>query len=161
MFDPSKPISGLEIARLSGTQSVYTFRDIIKYARHYPLDALLDPNTNSLIALYEWKPGVGHWVGIRVVPELREAYFFSSYGNKPDVELNLLSKTQRQKSGQAMNVFNDYLKRLFQQGWTVYYNDYPYQQRGDGTATCGRWLAKFLKSGMNPDEFEDRMRHFL
>lgn len=157
MIDPRRPISGSEIRDLSGTSAVYTFRDIIKYARNHPLSSLLDPNTNSLIALYEWRPGIGHWVGIKVVPELREAYFFSSYGNKPDTELNYLTPSQRRESGQAINLFNNFLKGLFKQGWTIYYNDYPYQKRGDGTATCGRWLAKFLRSGLNPDEFEERI----
>lgn len=157
MIDPRRPISGSEIRDLSGTSAVYTFRDIIKYARNHSLSSLLDPITNSLIALYEWRPGIGHWVGIKVVPELHEAYFFSSYGNKPDTELNNLTPRQRRQSGQAINLFNDFLKSLYKQGWIIYYNDYPYQKKGDGTATCGRWLAKFLRSGLNPDEFERRI----
>lgn len=158
MIDPTKPVSGREISILSGTNAVYTFRDIIHYARHHPLSSLFDPRTNALIALYEWRPGIGHWVGIRLVPELHEAYFFSSYGNKPDRELNYLSPRMRRESGQALNLFNDFLLNLHLRGWTIYYNDYPYQRSGDGTATCGRWLAKFLRSGMNPDEFEELMR---
>ena len=37
----------------------------------------------------------------------------------------------------------------------MYYNDYPYQIEGDRTATCGIWVAAFLNSGLNPDDFAE------
>jgi hypothetical protein len=82
-------------------------------------------------------------------------YFFSSYGGKPDAEMNeWISYASREASGQGRFLLNDGLKGLTMKGWTVYYNDYPYQVKGDKTATCGIWATAFLNSGLNPDEFE-------
>lgn len=154
------PLTGREVSRLSGTRRVLTYSEVVNALNNgYYFTDLLDPRTHSLIVLYEWKPGIGHWVGVKLAPEEKEAYFFSSYGNKPDAELGkYLSTEQRRASNQSPNVINDFLKKLYLAGWVIYYNDFPFQREGDGTATCGRWLAKYLQSDMNPDEFAE---HYL
>lgn len=98
----------------------------------------------------------GHWITLSFKPELKEAYFFSSYGGKPDEEkLEWIPPSKLRKSRQENNFINDGLKQLAQMGWTVYYNDYPYQKEHDDTASCGIWASAFLNSDQNPDEFEE------
>lgn len=96
----------------------------------------------------------GHWMSLTILPRSHTIYFFSSYGGKPDEEKNRwLDKEARIQSGQENNPLNDGLKELHMDGWTIHYNDYPYQVEGDGSATCGIWTAGFLNMDLNPDEF--------
>ena len=101
----------------------------------------------------------GHWMGLSIHPERREIYYFSTYGGKPDIEKNKwLARDDRIRSDQYVDVFNDGLKQLQQQGWAIHYNDQHYQKPGDATATCGIYTAAFLRSGLNPDEFAELTR---
>lgn len=96
----------------------------------------------------------GHWMGLSIHPGKKEIYFFSTYGGKPDFEKNKWLKEDDQiMSGQNTNALNDGLKEMAKNGWTIHYNDHPYQFEGDGSATCGIWTAAFLNSGLNPDQF--------
>lgn len=98
----------------------------------------------------------GHWISVsRNLPK-KEIYFFSTYGGKPDVEkIKWISEDELRESGQFMNIFNDGLREAQKHGWEIHYNDYPYQKDGDKTAVCGIYTAAFLRSGLNPDEFEE------
>lgn len=96
----------------------------------------------------------GHWNALSIHPATKEIYYFSSYGGKPDAEKNhWLPVHQQYSSHQDANALNDGLKEMALRGWTVHYNDHPYQYEGDKTATCGIWCVAFLKLGMNPDDF--------
>ena len=101
------------------------------------------------------KMNSGHWISLTILPRSHTIYFFSSYGGKPDEEKNRwLDRMARIASGQERNALNDGLKELHNRGWTIHYNDYPFQVEGDGSATCGIWTAAFLNMDLNPDEFE-------
>ena len=96
----------------------------------------------------------GHWMGLSIYPERREIYFFSSYGGKPDFEKRKwIPEDSLVQSHQNTDLFNDGLKEMMQDGWTVHYSQYRYQQEGDKTASCGVWTAAFLNSDLNPDDF--------
>lgn len=96
----------------------------------------------------------GHWLALSIHPISREIYFFSSYGGKPDAEKDAwVEDNEQRRSGQELDVFNDGLKEMCKLGWTIHYNDHPYQWEGDRTATCGIWAAAFLRLNMNPDDF--------
>lgn len=156
-FNPYSPRNGEEMLRACppGTR-IYLYSDLASDPRS-SLDILKSMGRDNLI-LYQDpdKMNSGHWSSLSFRPEKMEAYFFSSYGGKPDFEKNQwLTQSALRNSGQYRNVINDGLKELFKQGWTIYYNDYPYQRVGDHTATCGVWSAAFLRSGVNPDIFED------
>lgn len=100
------------------------------------------------------KMNSGHWVSLSMNPYRKDIYFFSSYGGKPDEEKNMwISPYGRILSGQDANMLNDGLKGMMKQGWTIHYNQFPYQRKGDKTATCGIWATAFMNSDLNPDEF--------
>ena len=65
------------------------------------------------------------------------------------------------QSGQDINIFSNGLKALQDHGWTIHYNDYPYQKPGDNTAFCGIMTAAFINSNQNPDEFEEFNKNLM
>ncbi|DAC81711.1 TPA_asm: adenain [Sheep rumen MELD virus] len=150
MYQPQKG-DVLQKACPPGTK-VFRYRD------------LFDPNLmlgrdNVILLEDPMKPNTGHWVALKLMPEYRQAYFFNSYGGKPDQKKNeWIPLELLQASGQDENVLNDILKGLALKGWTIHYNDYAYQKEGDKTATCGVWAAAFLNSEQNPDVFKEK--HF-
>ena len=96
----------------------------------------------------------GHWLGLKILPKSKEIYFFNSYSGMPDAKKHeWLSEEHLLASGQDIDVFNDGLKYMAEQGWKIHYNDRPYQIEGDKTATCGIWTAGFLNSELDPDQF--------
>lgn len=148
------PRTGEEVVSAAprGTK-LFLYSDLCKYS----IDDLFKILGKNNMILYQDPSNMssGHWVSLSFNPKLREAYFFSSYGGKPDEEKNKwLSYSELLRSGQTRNVINDLLKVLFQNGWKIYYNDYQYQISGDRTASCGIWSAAFLNSRTNPDIFE-------
>ena len=150
-----KPRTGTEMLRAAppGT-ALHLYSDLASDPRPPYVVIKSLPRNNIILLQDPDKMTSGHWIALALHPESHEAFFFSSYGGKPDEEkLRWLSATDLRKSRQARNVINDGLKGLALHGWTVHYNDYPFQIEGDKTATCGLWSAAFLNSGANPDEF--------
>ena len=158
-----KPRTGEEVLKAAPPQtSLYTYSDLC----NIPLPAkeiILGMDRHNIILLQDPdKMSSGHWVSLSVYPEIRKAYFFSSYGGKPDKEKNeWITKKKLAESHQLRNVLNDGLKELAKEGWEIHYNDHPYQKVGDKTATCGIWATAFLNSGENPDEFEEDHKSVL
>lgn len=160
-----KPRTGDEMKQATGGLPVHVYSDICKQMKYEdPVGVLMKacfPFNKCVILLQDPKNmNSGHWTGLEFNPAKREAYFFSSYGGKPDEEKNRwIDLDGRIKSNQERNPINNALKLLCARGWTIFYNDHPYQVEGDKTATCGIWTAAFLNSGMNPDDFaEDNER---
>jgi hypothetical protein len=125
--------------------------DIILYknlANYSSIDELLPNNTDFKIILLEWERNKGHWV---VLYKLNNNYFyFNSYGNKYDNDLNVLSRCMRRILGEDTAQITrllggkncEWSKRRFQKG---------------NTQTCGRWCVmrvSMLKMGFNQKEFE-------
>ena len=152
-----QPRSGKEVLEAAprGTE-IFRYSDLCQIDAD-PVSILLSLPVHSIILLQDPRNmNSGHWVALSRNNRKKEMYFFSSYGGKPDAELNeWIGYTGREVSGQGRLLLNDGLKGLAYEGWTIYYNDYPYQVKGDKTATCGIWATAFLNSGLNPDEFED------
>ena len=155
-----RPRSGSEVMRAAPGTRVAMYSCICENARrHGAYDTIMQMAHKSLkwiILLQDpFNEKEGHWIALRIKPETKEIYFFSSYGGKPDFEKNIwIPKVLQRYSNQAENVFNDGMKYMFaREGWTVHYNDYPFQQIGDKSATCGIWAVAFLNMDMNPDQF--------
>lgn len=152
-----KPRSGEEVINASpnGTK-LFLYSDLVRRGRS-PEQLLKILGRNNLILVQDPKRmNSGHWTSLSFVPSQQKAFFFSSYGGKPDEEkVRWISYEALRDSGQLPNIINDLLKYLYLNGWEIHYNDYPYQVEGDRTATCGIWASAFMKSGENPDEFAE------
>ena len=156
-----EPRTGDEIqAACHGSPPIYLYGDICKIMeqRGDPagvIMSILKKSPKNFILIQNPRhPNSGHWTSLSMNPYLKEIYFFSSYGGKPDEEKNQwISPYGRILSGQEANLLNDGLKELTKRGWTVHYSQYPFQRKGDHTATCGIWATAFMNSNMNPDDF--------
>lgn len=151
-----KPTTGSEVLKAAppGTK-LFLYSDLCKLG----VDEVLNRLDLNNIILYQDPRNMksGHWVSLSFHPKRRKAYFFSSYGGRPDEEKNRwLSPNSLYQSGQSANIINDILKELYLSGWEIHYNDYPFQHEGDRTATCGVWATAFLNSRLNPEEFEEQ-----
>lgn len=151
--------SEMEKATLNRTP-IHRYSELCRLAEKHGSDRMLAhlfKEANSHIVLLQDPRDMnsGHWISIsRNLPK-KEIYFFSTYGRKPDVEkIDWMSDDDLQESGQTINIFNDGLRDLQKHGWEIHYNDFPYQKEGDKTATCGIYTVAFLRSGLNPEEFE-------
>lgn len=155
-----KPRRGDEMLRAAPAGTGLYMYSQLASDRRPALEVLSSLKRDNIILLQDPnKMTSGHWISLSFRPERKEAYFFSSYGGRPDEEKNRwLDQRGLRRSRQTRNIINDGLKELFRRGWTIYYNDNPYQREGDDTATCGIWSVAFLNSGMNPDEFAERHR---
>lgn len=155
------PRTGAEMERATQHKApILMYSDLCKDAAHYgparTLARMFKRSDKNIILLQDPSDmDSGHWISVsRNLPE-KEIYFFSTYGKKPDVEkLKWMTKGMLRASGQNINLFNDGMKEFQRHGWTIYYNDYPYQKEGDNTATCGIFTAAFLRSGLDPDQFK-------
>ena len=162
-----KPKTGKQVQNATLTHPpIYLYSELVKKMKESDASEVLYDmmrrNPNSLILVQDPKNlRSGHWTSLSFNPRKRDIYFFSSYGGKPDVEKNeWLPHAGLLRSGQELNVFNDGLKKLMlRDGWTIHYNQYPYQTVGDNTATCGIWCAAFMNSGLNPDEFNEYVKY--
>ena len=164
-----KPRSGGELTYATrGKVPIYLYSELCNTARQLGssrllLDNLFSKHKKIIILLqHPDNPMSGHWIGLNFKPEKGEIYFFSSYGGLPDREkLEWMNPSILAKTGQDINILNDGLKSYaFDDGYVIHYNDVPYQKVGDDSATCGIWLAAFLNSDMNPDQFLEYNRKF-
>ena len=155
-----KPRTGDEVRRaIRSHPPIYLYSDLVRRMKVFGalpiLENMMKRSLDNLILVQDPKNmRSGHWTSLSFHPGEKRAYFFSSYGGKPDIEKNTWIPTSDLiASQQNANVLNDGLKELAYRGWEIHYNQYPYQRIGDHTATCGIWCAAFLNSGLNPDEF--------
>ena len=156
------PRSGLEMDQaLNHRTPVYKYSELCRLGEKYGptrmLSHMFRRSRDNVILLQDPDDMTsGHWISVSCKPKEKEIYFFSTYGGKPDVEkIKWMTEDSLRESGQFMNIFNDGLKDLQNHGWEIHYNDYPYQKPNDKTAVCGIYTAAFLRSGLNPDEFEN------
>lgn len=131
-----------ELARKHGSRAMLA--QMFKQVKHHII-LLQDPrDMNS-----------GHWISVSMNPKKKEIYFFSTYGGKPDIEkLEWMNDDDLKQSGQDINIFSEGLREMQKHGWEIHYNDFEYQKPHDHTAVCGIYVAAFLRSGLNPEEFE-------
>ena len=163
-----KPRTGDEMTKaLHNKAVIHRYSDLCELAKKHGstamLAALFKRSPYHIILLQDPKNlSSGHWFSVSQNPQKKEIYFFSTYGGKPDREkLQWINEDDLIESGQEINIFNDGLKECQKHGWEIHYNDYPYQKKGDNTATCGIYTAAFLLSGKNPDEFEEQTKQLI
>lgn len=146
---------------------IHLYSDLCRLSKKSGSDRMLarlfQYSDNNIVLLQDPSDmNSGHWFCVcRNLPK-HEIYFFSTYGGKPDVEkVQWMSEDDLRESDQFHNIFNDGLRNAQKHGWKIYYNDYPYQKSGDKTAVCGIYTAAFIRSGMNPDKFEEETKKLM
>ena len=158
------PRTGTEMQdAMQGQAPIYEYSDLCEIASQCGnggaqllLGKMFNKSDKNIILLQDPdNMNSGHWISVSRDRPNKAIYFFSSYGGRPDVEkIQWISKAKLRRSGQLLNIFNDSLRACQEQGWTIHYNDEPYQVDGDNTATCGIFTVAFLRSGLNPEEFK-------
>lgn len=161
-----EPRSGEEMEKATLNAPIYLYSELCRQTRKHGIRRVIAnmfhprgyPFRRHCLILLQDPSDMksGHWMSLSINPDKHEMYYFSTYGGKPDVEKNKwITEDDQLDSGQELDIFNDGLKEYQKRGWTIHYNDHPYQFPGDKTATCGIYTAAFIRSGMNPDEFYD------
>jgi hypothetical protein len=134
-----EPTSGEELQEWIPNANIMNYSQLKNY------DILPDL---PIILLYEIKRGFGHWVTILRTPEGIE--HFDSYGFVPDDELSFVPEYFKYESNQNYKYL---LNLLYRSGEKINYNPY-HLQKGDNTATCGRWaVLRNLFNHLTIDQF--------
>ena len=122
-----KPLSDADIKRRLPVP-------VIKYSDLRKLNTLPD----ACVILLEWsKSGIGHWVTIFHIGN--EIYYFNSFGEKYDQDLNCLSRSARIILGESGNE----IARLLN-GVPCEWNKTKYQS--DTSNTCGRHCINRIRN---------------
>lgn len=163
-----KPRNGAEMQEAIGPGvPLYTYSELCRMAKKRSarevLSHMFRRSAKNIILLQDpSNMNSGHWLSVSCNFPRRQIYFFSTYGGKPDVEkIQWLTDDDLKESGQDLNFFNDGMRELQKHGWEIHYNDYPYQKPGDNTAVCGIYTVAFLRSGLNPDQFEEQTKKII
>ena len=128
-------LSGEDIHRLVDC-NVLTYSDLHK---HKTIDTILGKHKKAVL-LYHTSPSYGHWTTI--YEHNNTIFFFDSYGGKLDSQLNFLTEDLRED----LKSNHSYLtKLLYESNKKVEYNQYQFQRRSPGVATCGRWSVHRLR----------------
>lgn len=118
------------------------------------IDQLLEPYKN-FIMLYMSRPNFGHWTCVLKHPDRIE--FFDPYGGKntPDNELNMIKDDVKQITNQDY----PYLSQLlYDSGYPIEYNNYQFQEHGQGINSCGRHcIVRCLFKNLLLDEYYEMM----
>jgi hypothetical protein len=144
------PLSDGDISSVVGIpkEAILKYSDLSEYRT---IADLLPNNGDFKIILLEYSPNNGHWV---VFYKLDNKYFyFNSYGNAPDNDLNCLNRCVKIMLGQNVREF----RRLL--GKNKMIHSAKRYQRGN-SQVCGRLVCMrvmFLQMGYNQDEFNEIM----
>lgn len=101
----------------------------------------------------------GHWVGMVVDRTTHNIYYFDSYGNFPDDDLNEIDKKYRIQTGQNQRDVGIFMAEMNSNlGYILNYSNDKFQKLEDGINTCGRWVGSFIyfiNQGYNDEQFYD------
>jgi hypothetical protein len=124
----NKALSGEDIARLMKC-NVLTYADLHKYKS---IDTILGKHKKAVL-LYHTSHNFGHWVCL--YEHNNTIFFFDSYGSKLDSQLKFLNENLKED----LKSNHTYLtKLLLDSDKKVEYNQYQFQRKAPGVATCGR-----------------------
>ena len=102
----------------------------------------------------------GHWCALYIDKPKKKIYFYDSYGEYPDDQLNHIRPQYRMKTDQVTRDVNILLNAALREGYKIEYNDHKHQERKKGINTCGRWAGTFLKRGGSIEEFNNFVRKY-
>lgn len=136
-------LSDVEVLKLvNGRANIILYPDLYKYEH---IDEILEP-FGSCFLLYEAKPNYGHWCCLNKLDENTIEYF-DPYGKFVDDTLYNIPMNFRKISNQY---YPHLTWLLYNSGYNIDYNEYPFQKHEKDIKTCGRWCAmriicKFMK----------------
>lgn len=134
---------------VNGKANIITYT---KLANVTNIDQILEPY-GACIILYLTKKNYGHWVCLfRVTPTMLE--HFDSYGIYPDHELNFKMDKHFRRISNEDYPHLSYL--LYYSPYELSYNQYQFQSKMRGVATCGRHTAlRLLLRDMPLDDYKN------
>lgn len=146
-------LSNFEIDNiLHGQTKVLTYSVL---NRIHDINELLEPYKNFIL-LFMSKMNYGHWTCILKHPDKIE--FFDPYGgnsNFPDTVLDKIDPDIKKNTHQDY----PYLSMLlYDSGYPIEYNNYPFQKHQNDIKTCGRHcIVRVLLKDLNLDQYYNFM----
>ena len=135
---------------LSRPTPILLYSDITRNPEGFISDLLMYQRAIVLVRTSERQ---GHWVALALNLPQRKAYFFSSFGTRPDEDKARYVNPQVSKQlGQSMNLMSRILRDYFKidHNLEIHYNQYRYQ---DTDESCGLWCALFINMGLDEERF--------
>lgn len=97
----------------------------------------------------------GHWCGLIIHPEIRQIWFFDSYGGFPDDQLEHIDDDHRVVSNQINRDVGEFLYSMTRRRYKIRYNERCIQQLDKNISTCGRYIGLWIKKDIQPEKFVD------
>lgn len=111
--------------------------------------------TGYFFLLYQDSKFSGHWIVCAIKDN--DISFFDSYGYRPDDELEFVNCATRKELGTTKTLLTDMFNKS---KYNIYYNNYDYQGRKNGSQTCGRHCCNFLRQYLtNNMDLEDYYKY--
>jgi len=98
----------------------------------------------------------GHWC--MLTKNKNNLYFFDSYGNEVDDQLEHIDPEYNKLIGQNFPFLS---KLLHECPYNLYYNPYRLQSLENNSETCGRWCGLFSKHFKEFKDIDDYSKEFL
>ncbi len=157
-----------EILQLSG-ESFYLFsnaRTAVKGLYQSLLTSSKVP-TRYLIhyqTKHDGKTYGGHWCAMVVLGDKytngRQIWYYDSYGEFPGHQVSHIPVSYRKSTRQDQNKIGKFLKKAYDLGYKIIWNNHRHQKYGRDINTCGRWCALFLASRVDPDKFDKLVKKY-
>jgi hypothetical protein len=130
-----------------------TSLNIIVYSELQNMTPIQILKKMPLVILYQSTPNTGHWTLLHKTIEGLE--FFDSYGFKPDKQFEYIGYRQPHYIAKLLYI-------LYDNGYNIHYNQYPFQESKPGINTCGRHvLVRHLLSYLPIDKYKELMDKLL
>ena len=143
------PLSDADIRQELGSVPIIKYNELKQYKT---ISELLPNNNDAVVVFIQWSPNsIGHWVCC--YKQNDKYYYFNPYGNAPDKDLNIISRSMRRILGEDVDEF----RRLT--GGKIEHSNKRFQ-RGE-VDTCGRWIilrVNMVKMGFSQKQFNAYMK---
>ncbi len=136
------PLSKKQIEQISGKPvNVISYNKLTKIKN---IDKLFNKYTDGCLIHYQTghdnNSVMGHWCIL--TRDKNNINFFDPYGQYIDNQLDNIDESYNQRINQDYPILS---KLLGHSPYKIHYNPFPLQSFDNGSATCGRWCAVYLK----------------
>lgn len=132
---------------------LHKFRDIDDVMRGHDDILILYQDKDGVRGGRPWKSG--HWTVLKKLDD-ENIVHFDPYGTFPDDQLKYIPENYKRRTYQMSRN----LARLLADSdyKNIHYNDKQFQKLQTGNNTCGRHVAFYIMSNMDPDEYVNYMK---